>query len=111
MTNKAKTLVKHIPCDCKCNVIQIKNRMQIYASVSVKIIVKYYNWSPSTCICENGMYWKSIVDTVVAVCDEIINDNVSANVTILCQQMRQMWQILYQQMLRVLCQQIFMTKK
>ena len=104
-------MVKHIPCDWKCNIIQIKNRIRIYASVSVKIIVKYYNWSTSTCICENGMYWKSIVDIVVAVCDEIINDNVSANVTILYQQMRQMWQILYQQMLRVLCQQIFMTKK
>ena len=45
-TNEAKTLVKHISCECKCkfnlttcNVIQIKNGMMINVNVSVKSIV------------------------------------------------------------------------
>ena len=43
---------------------------------------KNYSWNPSTCICENGKSLKSIVDTSVIVCDEIINatDSVSTNV-------------------------------
>ena len=33
---------------------------------------KGYSWNPSTCICENRKYLKSIADTSVNVCDEII---------------------------------------
>ena len=56
-----------------------------YVNVSVKVIrtcKKDYNWSPNTCICENGRYLKSIADTSVIVCNEIIiaNDNVSTTV-------------------------------
>ena len=41
-----------------------------------------YSRNPSTCICENGKYLKSIADVSVIVCDEIINatDSVSTHV-------------------------------
>ena len=44
---------------------------------------KNYNWNPSSCVCENSRYLKSIVEYSVVVCDEIISvmDSVSANVT------------------------------
>ena len=32
----------------------------------------YYSWSPSTCVCENGKYIKSIADTLVIAYDEVI---------------------------------------
>ena len=32
-----------------------------------------YRWNPSTCICENGKYLKSVTDDSKLVCDEIIN--------------------------------------
>ena len=55
-------------------------------NVSVKSIVrvkKDYSWNPSTYIGENSKYLKGIDDTLVIVCDEIINatDSVSTNVT------------------------------
>ena len=34
---------------------------------------KDYSWNPSTCICENDKYLKSIADTSVRTCDEIIS--------------------------------------
>ena len=39
------------------------------------------SWNPSICTCENTMYLKSIVDSSVIVCDEIISikDTVSRN--------------------------------
>ena len=33
---------------------------------------KDYRWNPSTCICEHSKYLKSITDTSMAECDEII---------------------------------------
>ena len=33
---------------------------------------KDYSWNPSTCICENSKYLKSIADTSVIGCDKII---------------------------------------
>ena len=48
------------------HVIQIKKRIIKYVSVNVKIIIsekKNYSWNPSTCICENNKYLKSIADT------------------------------------------------
>ena len=33
---------------------------------------KDYSWNPSTCICENSKYLKSIANTSVTECDEII---------------------------------------
>ena len=43
--------------------------------------IKDYSWNPSTCICEKGKYLKGIPDTLVIVCEKIINatDRVSLN--------------------------------
>ena len=40
---------------------------------------KYYGWNPSTCICENSTYLKSVADTSMTQCDEtvIVMDNLS----------------------------------
>ena len=47
------------------------------------ICKKEYNWNHSTCICENDKYLKSIADTSVVTCDEIISvmDIVSTKMT------------------------------
>ena len=34
---------------------------------------KDYSWNPSTCICKDSKYLKSIADTSVMTCDEIIS--------------------------------------
>ena len=54
--------------------------------MNVKIIVhasKNYVRNPSTCICENSGYLKSIADNSVIACDEIISvmDIVSTKMT------------------------------
>ena len=44
--------------------------------MNAKVIVharKGYNWNPSTCICENSKYLKSVADTSVITCDKIIS--------------------------------------
>ena len=58
-------------------VIQIKNGIMKHVNVNV-CKKKDYSWNPSTCICENSKYLKSIVDTSVTECDKIviIMDNV-----------------------------------
>ena len=50
--------------------------------MSVKIIV-HYGWNPSICFCENDKYLKSIADTSVIMCDEVISviDIVSTKMT------------------------------
>ena len=44
---------------------------------------KSYSWNASTCICDNRKYLKSIADTSVIACDEIISvmDIVSTKMT------------------------------
>ena len=57
------------------HVIQVKNGITKHVNVSVKIYCKCkkdYSWNPSTCICEKSKYLKSITDTSVIECDEII---------------------------------------
>ena len=63
MIVNANSIVQHV--------IQIKN-----------VIIKY-SWNPSTCICENSKYLKSIADTSVIECDEVITvmDTVSTKMT------------------------------
>ena len=96
---EAKTLVKHIPCDCKsqfnsatCNTNQKWNNETCQCRCKMcRKCKKDYRRNPSTCICENGKYLRSIADTSVIVCDEVINasdiaptkmtNNISANVT------------------------------
>ena len=65
----ANSIVQHV--------IQIKNGIIKHVNVlllpmSILYMQKDYNWNPSTCICENSKYLKSIADTSVIECDEII---------------------------------------
>ena len=68
------------------HVILIKNEIIKDVNVNEEIIVKtkiFSTLSPSTCICEKSKYPKSIADTSVIACDEIIDvtDIVSTNMT------------------------------
>ena len=60
-------------------IIEITKRITKHADVNVNIIIKNYHtykkdysWNPSTCICENSKYLKSVADTLVAKCYEIV---------------------------------------
>ena len=67
MVVNANSIVQHV--------IQIKNGITKHVNVNVKVIVhakKDYSWNPITCIFENSKYLKSIADTSVIECDEII---------------------------------------
>ena len=88
--NKAKTLIKHTSCDCKCkfnsitcNPNQKWNSNTCQRKCKKHCMCKKYSWNFRICICENSRYLKSIIDTLVSVCNEIINatDNVTANLT------------------------------
>ena len=81
----------HISCDCKCkfdsatsnsNQKWNNNKCQCECK-NHRLCTKDYSWNPSTCICENGKFFKSIVVTSVIVCNKIINatDSASSNVT------------------------------
>ena len=77
---EAKTMLKHISCDCKCKF----NSTTCYSNKkwnnetckceckSYCTCKKDYSWNPSPCIFENDKYLKSIVDDSKIVCDEII---------------------------------------
>ena len=77
MIVNANSIVQHV--------IQIRNGLIKHVNVNVKIIVsaKKYSWNPRICICENSKYPKSIADTSVIACDEIIDimDFVSTKIT------------------------------
>ena len=88
---EAKTLIKHISCDCKykfnsetCNPNQKWNNDKCqWERKKYRTCKKDYGWKPITCICENSKYLKCIVDDLVIVCDENMNvmDSVSTNMT------------------------------
>ena len=63
----ANSVVQHI--------IQIKNAMAKHVNVNVKIIVHEKKIIAGILAHENGKYLKSIVDTSVTECDEIITVN------------------------------------
>ena len=71
--NDAKTLAKHISCDSKCKLTCNRTR------------TKDYSWNPSTCICENGKYLKSITDTLVIMCNKIISSTSPKMSRVQCQ--------------------------
>ena len=66
--NEGKTLIKQISCDCKCrfnstkcNSNQKQNNDKYQCECKkYRTCKKEYSWNPSTCICENGKYLKSI---------------------------------------------------
>lgn len=81
--NESKTQLKYISCDCKCK----RNRTsctsnQKLNSETFHCECKSKNYctctkdcicNPSTCIHENGKYVKSIADTLLSICNEIID--------------------------------------
>ena len=82
ITNKdeAKAMTEHILCECKCKFnSRICNSKQKWNNKTFQCecknyhkCEKNYSWNPSTCICENSKYSKSVADTSVTKCDEII---------------------------------------
>ena len=84
-------LVKHIFCDCKCKFDSStcnynrkwNNHKRQCDHKKYPACKKDYNWNPSIYTCENNRYLKSIANTSVIACNEIINatDCASTNVT------------------------------
>ena len=83
ITNKdeAKAMTEHSSCDCKCKFNSTacnskqkwNNKTCQCACKNYHKCEKDYSWNPSTCMFENSKYLKSIVDTSVTKCDEIVN--------------------------------------
>ena len=73
-------MTEHISCDFKCkfNNTTCNSKQKWNNKIwqcECKNYCKYkkdYIWNPSACICENSKYLKSITDTSVTECDEII---------------------------------------
>ena len=55
------------------NLIQIENGIIKHVYKNYGTWKKDYSWNPSICICENDKYLKSILDTSVISCGEIIS--------------------------------------
>ena len=78
--NEAKTMTGHISCDCKCKFNSAicnsnqkwNNKTCQYECKNYCKCKKDYSWNPRTSICEISKYWKSIADTSVTECDEIM---------------------------------------
>ena len=78
--NEARTMTKHISCDCKCNLNSTtcnsnqkwNNKTCQWECTNYHKWEKDYRCNPTRCICENSKYLKIIVDTSVTECDEII---------------------------------------
>ena len=89
--NGAKTIVKHVSCDCKCkfnsttgNSNQKWNNETCQCECkNYRTCKKDYSWNPSTFVCENDKYLKFIANASVITCDEIISvmDIVSTKMT------------------------------
>ena len=84
ITNKygAKAMAEHISCDFKCkfnsttcNSKQKWNNKTCHCQCkNYQKCEKDYNWNHGTCVCKNSKYLKSIADTSVTKCDEIVID-------------------------------------
>ena len=78
--NEAKAMKEHISCDCKykfnstsSNSNQKWNNKPCQCECkNDRKCKKSYSWNPSTCICENSRFLRSIADTSVTDCDKII---------------------------------------
>ena len=83
LTNKheAKTMTKHISCDCKCKFNSTTcSSNQKWKNKTCQCEFKNYckrktdySWIISTCVCDKSKYLKSIADNSVITCDEIIS--------------------------------------
>ena len=86
--DKAKAMTEHIHVFVIANsmvqhVIQNKNGIIKQVNVNVRIFLSVYSLNPSTCICENSKYLKSVADTSVTKFDEsvIVINNLSTKKT------------------------------
>ena len=74
--NEAKAMIKHISCDFNsttCNSNQKQNNKTCKCECkNYHKCKKDYSWNLSTCISENNKYLKSIADTSVMKCNEIL---------------------------------------
>ena len=91
-----KTLIKHIPCECKCKLERTKGNSNHwwnkdncqYECKKHHICEKEYVWNPSTCFCENRNYSASIIDDSVITCNEVIESQNEEIKTILKELMK-----------------------
>ena len=72
-------MTENISHDCKCkfnsttcNSKQKWNNKTCQCECKNCNCEKDFSWNPSTCICENSNYLKSVADTSVTECDEIV---------------------------------------
>ena len=89
--NDAKTMTTHISCYCECKLNcttcnsyqKLNNKTCQCECKNHRKYKKDYSWNPSTYICHNSKHLKSIVDTLVISCYEIISvmDIVSTKLT------------------------------
>ena len=78
--DEAKAMTENISCDCKWkfnstefNSNQKSNNKTCQCECkNYRTCKNNYNWNPSTCICENGKYLKSVADSSVTMYDKII---------------------------------------
>ena len=78
--DEAKAMTEHISCDCKCKFNsatcnsnqQWNNKTCQCKCKNYRKCKEKYSWNPCTCICENTMYLRSVADTSVTKCDEIL---------------------------------------
>ena len=78
--NESKTLAKHISCECKCtfhgrkcNSDQWWNNSKYRCECKKRHVCETdYIWNPSTCSCENGKYFASIMVNSAIMCNEFI---------------------------------------
>ena len=100
--NDVKTIAKHISCDWKCKFKNTafnsnqkwNNKICQCKCKTYHKCKKDYSSSPSTCICENSKYLKTIPDSSVIDCDErmsVMNivstkmtNTIATNVTKIC---------------------------
>ena len=76
----AKVMAERISNYCKCKFNSTKcNSNQKWNNKTCQCECKNYHkrekdysWNPSRCICENSIHLKSLVDTSVTECDEIV---------------------------------------
>ena len=79
--NEAKAITKHISLDSKYKFNSTTFNSNQKWSIEIcqreckcyRTWKKDYSWNPSTCICENHKFLKSIAGTSVITCDEIIS--------------------------------------
>ena len=73
-------MTEHISRDCKCKFNSTicnskqkwNNKICQYECKNDHKCKEDYGWNISTCICENSKYLKSIADTTMTECDEIV---------------------------------------